>query len=75
MKNYEMFIKKYSGHSETPWCYYQIANIHKNKRRYKLALDNYRIVIDRFPESYWSTQAKWKKDDAIWQNEYKEVFN
>ena len=75
IQKYKEFYKNYPKHKEVPWCIYQIANIYKIQGDYKHSLNNYKLVIDQFPNSYWSIQAKWKQDDAVWQNEYKEVFN
>ena len=74
-KYYQEFEQKYPGDDQVPWTLYQIANIDKRAGKYKQALDGYRMVMEKYPDSYWSTQAKWKRDDAIWQHEYKGVLD
>ena len=74
-KYYRDFEQKYPGDKQIPWSMYQIANIDNRTGKYKQALDGYRMVMEKYPDSYWSTQAKWKRDDAIWQHEYKGVLD
>jgi hypothetical protein len=38
-------------------------------------LNEYKRVIDNYPESYWASQAKWKREDTIWKKEYEEVLD
>ncbi len=75
LRHYRQAVSRFPTHKLAPWCLYQIGNIHKRRGELKLAMDHYRDVIEQFPDSYWATQAKWKKDDAVWQNEYREVFD
>lgn len=75
IQEYQYFVKKYPKHKEAPWAYYQMGNIYLAEKNIKLALENFRTVIEKYPNSYWATQAKWKEDDTIWRKEYQEVFN
>ncbi|MBN1129364.1 MAG: tetratricopeptide repeat protein [Chitinispirillaceae bacterium] len=67
---YTRVVRKYPAFQETPWGLFQIGTIHKNRKKYKEAIDQYKDLISRFPEDYWAKQAQWKLDDAIWEHEY-----
>ncbi len=75
MDRYQAFVKAHSDAADLPWAWYQIGNVHKAQGRYDLALNAYQRVIDNFSDSYWAAQAKWQREDAIWQKEYAEVLD
>jgi tetratricopeptide (TPR) repeat protein len=75
MAAYRQFAGKYPQHKESAWAHYQMANIYKLTNNLESALNEYKRVIDNYPDSYWSSQAKWKREDAIWQKEYEEVLD
>lgn len=75
MERYQAFVKAHGDAPDLPWAWYQIGNVHKAQARYDLALNAYQRVIDNFPDSYWAAQAKWQREDAIWQKEYAEVLD
>jgi tetratricopeptide (TPR) repeat protein len=75
MGRYQKFAKDKPKAADAPWAQYQIGNVHKAQARYDLALNAYQKVIDNFPESYWAAQAKWQREDAIWQKEFAEVLD
>jgi tetratricopeptide (TPR) repeat protein len=75
LAHYKAFIAKYPEHKESPWVHYQLANIYKVTNNFESALNEYKRVIDNYPDSYWASQAKWKREDTIWQKEYEEVLD
>ncbi len=75
MAQYRAFAAKYPDHKESAWVHYQMANIYKLTNNFESALNEYKRVIDNYPDSYWSSQAKWKREDTIWQKEYEEVLD
>jgi tetratricopeptide (TPR) repeat protein len=75
LAQYKQFATKYPDHKELAWVHYQIANIYKVTNNFESALNEYKKVIDNYPDSYWASQAKWKREDAIWQKEYEEVLD
>ncbi|MEO6097020.1 MAG: tetratricopeptide repeat protein [Fibrobacteria bacterium] len=75
MDLYRKFASKYPSHRESDWVHYQMANIYKLTNNFESALNEYKRVIDNYPDSYWASQAKWKREDTIWQKEYEEVLD
>ncbi len=75
MGQYRIFAGKYPNHKESAWVHYQMANIYKATNNFESALNEYKRVIDNYPDSYWASQAKWKREDTIWQKEYEEVLD
>ncbi len=75
MTQYRQFATKFPEHKESAWVHYQIANIYKLTNNFESALNEYKRVIDNYPDSYWASQAKWKREDTIWQKEYEEVLD
>jgi tetratricopeptide (TPR) repeat protein len=75
MDLYRKFVAGYPEHTESPWVHYQMANIYKVTNNFESALNEYKRVIDNYPDSYWASQAKWKREDTIWQKEYEEVLD
>jgi TolA-binding protein len=75
LEYYQKVTRKYPTFQETPWGLFQIGNIFKNTRDFQKAIDTYRTLVKTYPEDYWSKQAKWKMEDAVWENEYHGVLN
>ncbi|MDB6036126.1 MAG: domain protein putative component of TonB system, partial [Verrucomicrobiales bacterium] len=75
LAQYKQFAAKYPEHKESAWVHYQMANIYKATNNFESALNEYKKVIDNYPNSYWASQAKWKREDTIWQKEYEEVLD
>ena len=75
MSLYRQFAAQWPAHKESAWVHYQMANLHKMTGNFESALNEYKRVIDNYPESYWASQAKWKREDAIWRKEYEEVLD
>ena len=75
MNQYRQFAAKFADHKESAWVHYQMANIYKLTNNFESALNEYKRVIDNYPDSYWASQAKWKREDTIWQKEYEEVLD
>ncbi len=74
MEYYTKVTRKYPAFQETPWGLFQIGSIYKNLNRYQDALDTFKDLIRKYPDDYWAKQAKWKMEDAIWENEYRAVL-
>ena len=74
LDHYGQAIQIFSDTTDAPWGFYQIANIHRNQKRYDQAILYYDSLSQKFPRSYWADQARWKRDDTIWQKEYEEVL-
>jgi tetratricopeptide (TPR) repeat protein len=72
---YLRVTRKYTVFQDTPWGLFQIAGIHKKKKNFEKAVQTYNDLIQRFPDDYWARQAQWKKEDAVWENEYGAVVN
>ncbi len=75
LEYYQKVTRKYPTYLETPWGLFQIGNIYKNTKDFQKAVDTYRALVKTYPEDYWSKQAKWKIEDAVWENEYRGVLN
>jgi tetratricopeptide (TPR) repeat protein len=75
LEYYQKVTRKYPTFQETPWGLFQTGNIYKNSKEYQKAIDTYRALVKTYPEDYWSKQAKWKMEDAVWENEYRGVLN
>lgn len=71
---YTRVTRKYPTFQETAWGLFQIGSINKNLKRYQNAVDTFRELIEKFPDDYWARQARWKMEDAVWENEYKAVL-
>jgi tetratricopeptide (TPR) repeat protein len=75
MAEYRKFEADFPEHKEGAWAHYQMANIYQATRNLESALNEYKKVIDNYPDSYWASQAQWKREDAIWRKEYEEVLD
>ena len=71
---YTKAARKYPEFQETPWGLFQMGNIYKNTADYHKAIESYKELIAKHPDDYWAKQARWKMDDAVWENEYKTVL-
>ncbi len=71
---YQKVTRKYPTYQETPWGLFQIGNIYKNTKEYQKSIDAYKNLEKTYPDDYWSKQAKWKMEDAVWENEYNGVL-
>jgi tetratricopeptide (TPR) repeat protein len=74
LEYYQKVTRKYPEFQETPWGLFQIGNIYKNMGDYHKAIELYKELTARYPDDYWAKQAKWKIDDAVWENEYNAVL-
>jgi tetratricopeptide (TPR) repeat protein len=75
LAEYGKFSSAWPEHKESAWARYQMANAHQAMRNLEQALNEYKRVIDNYPDSYWAAQAQWKREDAIWRKEYEEVLD
>jgi len=71
---YKKVVRRYVSYQEVPWGLFQIGNIYKNTRNFRQAIDTYDTLMKKFPDDYWAKQARWKKEDAVWENEYQAVL-
>ncbi|NLP03421.1 MAG: tetratricopeptide repeat protein [Fibrobacter sp.] len=74
LRYYTKVTRKYPAFQETPWGLFQIGSIHKNLKRYQDAVNAFKDLVRKYPDDYWAKQAKWKMEDAIWENEYRAVL-
>lgn|GEM_PF-5613741 len=72
---YELMIKNYPDHPETAWSLYQVGNIYSQSGKAREALEAFSKVFEKFPRSYWATQARWKQEELVWRKKYGEVFH
>jgi tetratricopeptide (TPR) repeat protein len=73
LEYYQKAVRKYPTYQESPWGLFQLGNIYKNNKNYSKAIEIYKELIAGHPDDYWAKQARWKMDDAVWENEYKAV--
>jgi len=66
---YRRVVETYDNPDDSPWGLYQIGNALRQKKQYPEALKAYDALIQKFPDSYWTDQAKWNKDDVIWRGQ------
>ena len=71
---YQKASRKYPAYQETPWGLFQTGNIFKNMQNYQKAIETYKELVKNYPDDYWAKQARWKLDDAVWENEYRAVL-
>ena len=74
LEYYQKATRKYPGYQETPWGLFQMGNSYKNLKNYQKAIELFKELINNHPDDYWAKQARWKLDDAVWENEYKSVL-
>ncbi|MGB7568389.1 MAG: tetratricopeptide repeat protein [Chitinivibrionales bacterium] len=74
LEYYQKATRKYPAYQETPWGLFQMGNIYKNVKNYPKAIETYKELAKNFPDDYWAKQARWKMEDAVWENEYKTVL-
>ena len=36
---------------------------------------SFNLVSEKYSESYWASQAQWKREDVIWRKEYEGVLS
>lgn len=71
---YERMVREYPDGEDAPWGLFQQGNIHRRQGRFKEAVAKFDAVQERFPDTYWAEQAKWSKEDAIWQERHGQVL-
>jgi tetratricopeptide (TPR) repeat protein len=73
-KYYQQGVSLYPDSTDAPWGLYQLGNISSIRQDYPKAVEYYDRVLAEYSGTYWAEQAKWKKEDAIWQEEYRPVL-
>ncbi len=73
-KYYENMIKQYPKHKDVSWSFYQKGNTYSKENKDKAALTEYKKLVSHYPDSYWSTQAKWMQNDILWRKEYQKIM-
>ncbi len=73
-QNYEIMIGSFPSSQDLPWAKFQMGNIYRHKDLYDSAIQAYTELIRNYPDEYWAKQARWKLDDTVWQNEYRDVI-
>ena len=74
-KFYKQVLKEFKDPSDSPWAQYQLGNIFAQQKKFDKAVKNYNLVSEKYSESYWASQAQWKREDAIWRKEYEGVLS
>lgn len=73
-KYYKKTLEEFEDVKDNPWSQYQLGNIYAKQRKFSAAVKAYNLVQENFSESYWASQAQWKRDDTIWRKEYEGVL-
>ncbi len=71
---YVKVTRKYQAYQDTPWGLFQIGSIYKNLKKHQKAITTFNELIHKYPDDYWTRQAKWKLEDTVWEHEYKAVL-
>jgi tetratricopeptide (TPR) repeat protein len=74
LEYYQRAIAEFKSKEDTPWAMYQVGNIFRLQRNYKEAVAAYDALIKEYSGSYWADQAKWNRDDALWQQDNRTVL-
>jgi tetratricopeptide (TPR) repeat protein len=74
LDKYRFVTRKYDKYHDTPWGLFQIGNCYKSLKNYDQAIHAFDDLMKNYQGNYWAGQAQWKKDDAVWENEYKAVL-
>lgn len=74
-KYYQKTLEEFEDPKDSPWAQYQLGNIHVEKGKYSEAVKAYNLVSEKYSDSYWASQATWKRDDTIWRKEYEGVLS
>jgi tetratricopeptide (TPR) repeat protein len=69
---YVKATRLFPDYSDTPWGLYQIANCLYHSNKYKEAIDGYDFLKDKFPDDYWTKEAEFRRNDAVWKYQYKQ---
>jgi tetratricopeptide (TPR) repeat protein len=71
---YKNVTRKYPKHQDTPWGLFQIGSAFKNIKKYENAIEAFNTLINTYPDNYWTRQAQWKREDTVWEHEYRSVL-
>ncbi|MBL8028866.1 MAG: tetratricopeptide repeat protein [Fibrobacteres bacterium] len=74
LRFYRQAIARFPSSTDVPWALYQMGNIHRRGGQADAAIKVYDRLIGEYPGSYWASQAKWQRDDVVWENDYKEIL-
>lgn len=69
---YTKATRIFPNYPDTPWGLYQIANCFYHSNKYKEAIDGYDTLKVRFPGEYWTKEAEFRRNDAVWKHQYKQ---
>lgn len=68
---YEDVAKTWPQSSEAAWAVYQTGSVHDKTGHHNEAMATWKGLVERYPGSYWATQAKLRLEDAVWQGRYR----
>lgn len=71
---YQKAADKFRDKENTPWARYQIGNVFRQQKRFAEAVKAYDQLIKEFPGTYWTDQAKWNREDVIWQEKNQSIL-
>lgn len=68
---YEDVAKNWPQSSEAPWALYQTGGVRDKLGHHNEAIASWKGLVEKYPGSYWTAQAKLRLEDAIWQGRYR----
>lgn len=74
LQQYRKVTESYADPDDSPWGLYQIGNIYRHKKMYSDAVKAYDNLVQKYPSSYWTDQAKWNREDVIWRGQNAKVL-
>lgn len=74
LKYYLMAAERFPSSPSTAWALYQIGNLHKGAGRTEEAIRAYERLLRDFAGDYWAARARWQKEDAVWESEYRDIL-
>lgn len=74
LKYYQKATRQFPTYQDTPWGIFQIGSIYKNIKEFDKAIEAFNELIKTYPDDYWAKQAQWKREDTVWEYEYRAVL-
>jgi tetratricopeptide (TPR) repeat protein len=74
LRYYRQAISRFPNSTDVPWALYQMGNIHRRGGQAEAAIKVYDRLITEHSGNYWATQAKWQREDVVWESQYKDII-
>jgi tetratricopeptide (TPR) repeat protein len=71
---YQRALSKFSDKEHSPWARYQLGNVFRQQKRFGDAVKAFDQLIKEYPGTYWADQAKWSRDDVVWQEKNQKIL-